>query len=307
MWNSFKRVIRSGFVNFWRNGFVSFSTVLVMTTTLMVIGGIMFMSTLLNSALEEVQSKVDINVYFVTTALEEDILSFKRSLEALPEILSVEYQNRDQVLEAFHDRFRDDQTTLQALELLGENPLRAVFNIRAQETSQYEQIATFLDENAPRDESGISIIDDSNYFDNQIVITRLTRIIDTVKTFSVAVALVFVAMSVLITFNTIRLVIYISREEIAVMRLVGASTMYVRGPFVVGGMMYGFAAGILTLLVFYPITFWLGPRSEHFFSGLNLFTYYMSHIGILFLVIVCGGVLLGAISSYLAVRRYLKV
>jgi cell division transport system permease protein len=98
-----------------------------------------------------------------------------------------------------------------------------------------------------------------------------------------------------------------SREEISVMRLVGASRGYIRGPFFVAGAIYGFVSGILTLILFYPITLWLGKTTADFFVGLNIFHYYTSNFGEIFLIIVGSGIIIGSLSSYLAVRKYLTI
>jgi cell division transport system permease protein len=116
-----------------------------------------------------------------------------------------------------------------------------------------------------------------------------------------------IIISILITFNTLRLVIYMSRDEINVMRLVGASTSYIRGPFFVAGAIYGFISAIITLILFYPVTLWLGNTTANFFVGLNVFDYYVSNFGEIFLIIVVSGVVIGSISSFLAARKYLKV
>jgi cell division transport system permease protein len=118
--------------------------------------------------------------------------------------------------------------------------------------------------------------------------------------------IILIIMALLITFNTIRLAIYITREEISVMKLVGASSMYIRGPFVVAGMLYGLIAGIITLILFYPITAWLGKETMNFFIGVNVFDFYIAHFGEIFLIIMAAGIIMGAISSFLAVRRYLN-
>jgi len=86
---------------------------------------------------------------------------------------------------------------------------------------------------------------------------------------------------------------------------VGASSTYIRGPFIVGGMLYGLIAGIITLVLFYPVTAWLGKETANFFIGINIFDYYISNFGQIFLIIIVSGVVIGAISSFLAVRRYL--
>jgi cell division transport system permease protein len=104
----------------------------------------------------------------------------------------------------------------------------------------------------------------------------------------------------------VRLAIYSSRDEIAVMRLVGASNAYVRGPFLVAGVIAGLISSILTLLIFAPITWYLGSSYTSWLAGFNVFSYYTSHFLLLFVVLVGSGILLGGFASYLAVRRYLK-
>jgi cell division transport system permease protein len=90
------------------------------------------------------------------------------------------------------------------------------------------------------------------------------------------------------------------------MQLVGASNAYIRGPFVVEGILYGIVSAIITLILFYPLTYWLGPITQNFFGSMNLFTYYISNFGQISLLIVGAGIALGAVSSYLAVKKYLK-
>lgn len=302
-----KRILKSGFVSFWRNSFVSLASIFVMVVTLFVIGSLLFLSAVLDSALAQIKDKVDVNVYFVTDAEEGAILSLKKAVEALPEVRAVEYVSRDTALAEFRARHEDDQLTLQALDELGENPLGASLAIKAKEPSQYEGIANFLTEQGTIASGGSSIIDKVNYFQNKVVIDRLTKIIDAANRVGVAITVVFVLASIMITFNTIRLAIYTSREEIGVMRLVGASNMYTRGPFVVEGMMYGAFSAVIVLVLFWPITYWLGPATEEFFGNINLFTYYIQNFAYIFFVILGSGIVLGALSSWLAVRKYLRV
>ena len=150
------------------------------------------------------------------------------------------------------------------------------------------------------------LIDRINFNQNKEAIDKLTKIIETVSRVSYITMLVLVAASVLIAFNTIRLAIYTAREEIGVMRLVGASNMFIRGPFILQGVMYGVVSGVLTLLILYPTVLWLGPGTEVFFS-VNIFTYFVSNFGYLFSVLVGSGVVLGMVSSTLAIARYLRV
>src|SRR3989344_5188878 len=154
-----KRIIKSGFYNFWRNGTVSLASVLVMTITLLAIGSITLGGAVLDTALSGLKDKIDINVTFVTTAKTEDILNIKQSLESLPEVLLVSYTSREEALEDFKKRHEHDQTILSALNELGENPLGAVLNIKARDPSQYQSVAEFLESSDTLSSAGVSIID----------------------------------------------------------------------------------------------------------------------------------------------------
>jgi len=136
-WTKIKRVVRWSFASFWRNGFVSLAAVAVMTITLFVIGSLVFTGALLRTSIDALKDKVDVNVYFVTSAPEDEILSLKKSLEALPEVAKVEYVSREQALADFKMRHQNDQLTLQSLDELGDNPLGAAFNIKAKDAANY--------------------------------------------------------------------------------------------------------------------------------------------------------------------------
>lgn len=302
-----KRVIKGGFFNFWRSGYVSVASVLVMIITLSVIGSVIFVGAVLNITMQELRNKVDINVYFVTAAPEANILSLQKKIEALPEVNSVEYVSREQALQNFRLKHENDQVTIQALDELGDNPLGAVLNIKAKEPSQYEGIANFLNEENILSSDGTKIIDKINYFENRTAIDKLSRIINSVERLGLALSLALVIVSIVITLNTIRLAIFISREEISVMQLVGASRNYIRGPFVVTGIIVGLISGLITMIIFLPISYWLGSLTQNFFIGFNIFDYYIGNFFQILFIVVGSGVGIGALSSFLAVRRYLKL
>lgn len=278
-----------------------------MTVTLFVIGTTLFLGALLQSSLDQLRDKVDINIYFTTDAPEEQILALQESLNNLPEVAATEYTSREQALANFRDRHADDELTIQALDELGENPLGASVGVRANETDQYESIANFLADQTALTQGEDAIIENVNFEQNKVAIERLSQIIEGAQTIGVAAIAFLIIVSIVITFNTIRLAIYTAREEITVMRLVGANNRYIRGPFIVEGIMYGAASGLLALGLFYPVTLWLGNATERFFGGINLFQYYVNNFAEIFLLVVGAGILLGVVSSYLAVRRYLRV
>jgi cell division transport system permease protein len=304
-WVNIKRVVRAGFVNLMRNSFVSLASMFVMTMTLLIIGSLMFVNALVSDFVSYVQAKVDVNVYFVTGADESAVLDLKTALQGLPEVASVSYTSESDALAAFRTKNQDDQLTLQALDELGTNPFGAELSIKAKDPSQYEAISQFLD-NRTNDANGNPLIDSVNYLQNKTVIDQLQNITSYVERFGWGTIFIFALASVLITFNTIRLAIYTAREEISVMRLVGASNMYIRGPFVVEGTLYGVLSALIALLAFFPLS-WLLKGPTETLLGADVLSYYLSHFWLFLLVLLFSGALLGAVSSFLAVRKYLSV
>ncbi len=305
-WTNFKRIVHSGFTNFWRNGIVSLSAVLIMFITLFIISITLFSSALLQHTLNSLQDKVDVNINMLIIANEQDILNLKTSLEKLPEVEKIEYVSRDQALESYRERHKDDERILSALDELDENPLGAALNIRAKDPRYYESIQSFLNKNQPAGGNN-TIVENVNFAQKKQAIDRLTAIIDAGKQFGVVITIIFVLLSILITLNTIRLAIFISKDEIHLMNMVGANHGYISGPFVVTGALYGIVSAIFVLISLYPITYFIGPRIAPVFFDMNLFSYYVSNFGQMFLIIFFSGILIGAISSFLAINRYLKV
>lgn len=307
MWMTIKRVFAGGAKNFVRSGAVSFATVLVMTVTLAIVGSLIFLSAILGNTLEALEDKVDVNVYFVTNAQERDIIAIQEKLETIPEVSMVTYSSREDRLAEFRSRHENDQLTLQALDELGDNPLGASLSVKAKDPSQYEGIVNFLQDDPSLSPDGGPIIDSINYFQNKTVIDRLTSAINATERAGLVIVIIFALASTVIALATIRLAIYTSRDEIAVMRLVGASNAYIRGPFIVAGVISGLIASLIALAIFYPATWYAGNSLQNWLGGFNLFSYYLSNFGMIFGILVGSGVLLGALASWLAVRRYLRI
>ncbi len=305
IWINTKRILKTGFSNFWRSGVVSLSAVLIMSITLMIISSVIFTSALLNNTLNGLRESVDVNVTVLPEVFEDDILDLKADLESLPEVETVEYISREQVLANYQARHANDQKILAALNELDDNPFGATLNVRAVSPDHYEAIDLFLSQNYPTGRVG-SIIDDVNFAQKRAAIDRLNNIINAGEKFGIIITFIFILLSILITLNTIRLAMYISKDEIKIMNLVGAESGYISGPFIVTGAMYGVVSSLLVMILLYPVTFWIGPMIQEVFFDLNIFNYYVSNFGQMFLIIFTSGILIGAISSSLAINRYLK-
>jgi cell division transport system permease protein len=300
---TFKRIIKGGFLNFKRGGIISWAAVLVVTITLSVITMIIFLQAVLHFSLTQIKDKVDVTIYFTTSAPEDKILALENSIERLPEVADVSYTSADEVLSNFRSRHQNDYSTIASLDEIGVNPFGATLNIKTKEISQYDSIANFLKSDTALSLDSADIIDHTSY--NQLVVGRLNSIISGVQKLGFLLTFYLIISSIIVAFSTIRLTIFISKEEIGVMRLVGASKMHVRGPFMVEGFIYGVVATIATMFIFWPISFWLGKNMTDFL-GIDMYGYYLSNFFQIFAIILLSGILLGAISSFLAIRRYLN-
>ena len=296
------RIIRAGLLSFWRNRWVSTATIGVMIITLALVTGLVILSALTNAVLADLQQKVDITVYFTLETPEEEILNVKEELERFPEVRSVEYVSRDEALARFREQQRENPLIISSLEELSDNPLEASLNVQARDISEYATIAAFLEGNRFD-----PIIDSVNFRENQKVIDRLSSIISFVRKAGLILSAALVVVAVLVTFNTIRLTIYSLREEIGVMRLVGASNWYIRGPFVFEGILYGLIASGVTFLLYIPIVWIVSPKLVGFLPGVTLAGYFWESWWQLLLLQTALGVVLGVFSSFIAMRRYLKI
>jgi cell division transport system permease protein len=289
----------------------------MITLSLGAIGAIIFTSAFGRALIADVQDKVDINVYFSLSTTESDILNLKKEVDSLSEVKETTYVSRDKALEAFKTKWADNTLIMQGLEEIGDNPFPASLNIKAKDPGQYGSISTFLQNKNPLDSSKVPIISKINYQENKLIIDRLGRIIPAVEKSGSVVAIVLILIAIISVWNTIRLIIFTAKDEISVMKLVGASNIYVRGPLVVSGIMYGIIAAIITLILMAGIAYWsdmailrfAGVQVASDFSLIvNVFsTYFAQNFVQILLIIIGAGVILGGGASYIAARRYLKV
>ena len=200
MRRNFKNIIKNGWVNFKRNSYISLAVTGVMALVLMLLLGLISFQFLTSRLVSSIEGKVDISAYFKTDTSEDNILSVKQDLEKLPEVKSVAYVSRDQAKAEFQARHADSQLIQDSLEQLDDNPFGAVLNIRAQDPTTYEGIATFLENSKYR-----STMDKINYNENRAVIDKINGFSRALRTWGLVITLVIALIAVLITFNTIRL------------------------------------------------------------------------------------------------------
>lgn len=306
---TFRRILKWGFINFFRNGVVSLATVLVMSLSIFMIGSVIVGSSFLSAVISSLEEKVDISAYFKTAASEPKILSLKSDLEKLPDVGAVKYISAEEALEAFRARHIGDEVVLQSLEVVEANPFSASLEIKAKDPSKYETISKFLesgkyDDILDVDASGQKKI---TYRQNQFIIDRLSSLLSTSRKIGFSISLVLALIALMVAYSTVRLAIYNSKDEISVMQLVGASHAFIRGPFLVEGVMHGVIASVFTLAALYPAFWIIGRKTSTLFGGFNIFEYFTGNIFQIFFILLVVGILLGTLSAYIAIRRYLKV
>jgi cell division transport system permease protein len=304
-WVNVKRIVKAGISNFWRNSMVSLSSVLVMVITLSILSFVLFANAIVEHTLVSLKDSVAISINLNDSATQERIDELKTDLENLPEVENVFYVSKEEALDRFLQRNLDEPILRAVVNELPDNPIRSYLDIKAVDIDKYASIQNFLNEKYPSNRVD-SIVEEINYTDKKLVIERLLLINQSIEYLGILIMGIFILLSILITLNTIRLTIFISKEEIKIMNLVGASRFYITGPFMVVGAMYGLISGILVLILLYPIAYAVGPRIKDAFFDFNLFSYYISNFGTFFMIILLSGTLIGIISSSIATKKYLK-
>src|SRR3989344_4591329 len=208
------RVLKFGSQNFLRNSLVSAVTILTLSMVLLVFIGLLMFMGVGRDLIAIFQDKIDIAVYFKEATTEDEVLTIKGALEDLNDIKKVDYISRDKALEIFSEKHSSDQTILQALDELDENPLLASLNIKAEQPDKYQVIAEYLTGNILQDK-----IEKVTYAQNSLVIDKMIKIINTSQVFGLAVVIFLGLVAALVLINTIRLVIYSNRNEIEIARL----------------------------------------------------------------------------------------
>lgn len=274
-----------------------------MSITLVIFAALFLIFGITQYSLKTIKNTVDISVYFKSGLGEEKINTIKKELETNTKIQTVRYTSAAEAFQQFKDKHNNDPLIQQSLNELTENPLPATLNVKAYNLEDYPDIANQLSDTKYKD-----FIDKINYEDNRVVIERLGRILKFVITFGLGLIAVFSLIAILVIFNTITLTIYNRKEEVEIMRLVGATNWYIRGPFLVESFLYGIFATIITGALLSPvfskflpkIAFYVNPQISVF--NQNIFNFWF-----LMLILLGLGLVLSVISTLLAIRRYLRI
>jgi cell division transport system permease protein len=303
MFTNLKRIFRFGWQSFSRNKGLSSQVIFIMTVAVFTITSLLIFKELSSFLIAQAQKKVDISVYFKKEVEEPQILQVKEELYKFSDqIESVDYISKTKAQEIFVQKHKGDPLYLQALEEIGENPFLASLNIKARSPDFYAQISNFLTQGVFK-----NLIEKVSYYESEKIINRLFALTNNIKTAGILLSLILGILVVLITFNTVKLTIFAFRDEISTMRLVGASNWFIRGPFLVQGLLYGIFAVLIADLIIFAILEFVNPKLENWLLDFNLLNYFKENFLLLLSIQIVFAFALGIFSSLIAVRKYLKV
>jgi len=297
---SFLRAVKFSFQDVFRNVWLSLVTVIILALALFSVNMLLVVKAVGETAVEAVKEKIDINLYIRNDAEEEQILALKAKISNLSEVKEVSYISKADALNNFKSNFQDNPEILQALREVGTNPLTPSLVIKPKNLDDFDNLVNKL--NSFDDE----IIESRNFTNYKIMLEKINNITNRVSEAGVALSLVFIFITILVIFNSVRVAIYTHRAEIKIMSLVGASSWFIQAPFLISSVIYT-AIGIgFIMLIFYPFLSLLQPYLEAFFVGynVNLVSYFYDNIFTIFGTQFICAALINIFASYIAVKKY---
>lgn len=302
MLTNLKRIFKFAWQGFWRNKGLGFGVIFIMAIAVFLVTSLFIFTKLSTSLLSQFQEKVDVSVYFKKEVSEEEILVLRDSLLEMPlNIQKIDYISKEKALEIFRARHQKDPFYLEALETVGANPFLASLGIRAPGAEDYAKIAEFLE-----GDDFNEIIAKISYHQDKRVIERLFSFMADIKTLGIVLAALLLILVVLLIFSTLKLTISTLKDEIVTMRLVGASNFFIQGPFVLQGFLYGIFAVLIVDAIFWLGLPLLNPKVQAWFLDVDLLALFQNNFPVILALQIGLVIILGAIASFSAIRKYLK-
>ncbi|MEY4745167.1 MAG: hypothetical protein RL272_1112 [Candidatus Parcubacteria bacterium] len=301
---AFYRVVKFAFQNFFRNAWLSIATVSILVLTLVSVNMFLVLNVLGKVALTTVRSKIDVSVHFRPDVEDSRVQTAKIFLLSLPEVKDVKYVSPAEALRKFNESYKDDAGVIQSLGEVGQNPFGATLVVQARNLDDYPKIMGALS-----DPLYASIIEAKDYDDRQTMIQRVEAVSKKLELFGIAVSGIFGLITLLIVWNTIRVSIFTRKEEIGIMRLVGASDGFIRAPFYVEALLWSMLSLALCAAMVWPAMRFAQPFLQSFFGtgAVDIVGFYTANLP---LIVGCqlGAVaLMGLATTKMATAKYLKV
>ncbi len=305
---SVERVIKAGFINFFRNAWLAVAAIAVMVITLSIVLFSVIANATFANTIDQITERIDVSVYLKDEVANDESKRevLINQIEALENVQSVNFVSKEQALERYKEQNKDNLDLLLAISQT-DNPLPASLQIKPHNPDNIEPIRQFLEQSDIREMQS----EQTSYSgDRKEAIDKIGKATTFIRRAGIAGVIIFALISVLIIFNTIRMAIFNRRDELTIMRLLGASTWYIRGPFVVETVFYGIVAALASVMLC-SIVFTVQSQAFNA-STLGLLDiqyasdYFAKHFWFILAIQLTLGILIGAASSMIATRRYLK-
>jgi cell division transport system permease protein len=296
-----KRVFRLGFTNFWRNRWLSAAGTFVMTLTLFIISIFAILSLVVITTTNAVKEKVDMIVYFDDAASDAQIQRLQGDVLTLPQVKTVRYVSKEEALQEFLSRSTSER--IRSLVSSENNPLPRSLQVKTTDPEDLDLVANFIQQSPEN-----PVIRRISYLENRDVIQKLLSITKFVNRMGIILSAIFIAISFLVIANTIRLAIFARREELEVMRLVGASDAFVKLPFYVEAILYGMIAAVFTMLLIELGLGAISPMVARYLGdvSLNLSSFFHQYFFPVFALQIAVGALIAIISTAFTARRFIR-
>lgn len=303
MFLSAARVIKFSFQDIFRNIWLSLVTIIILILALFTVNMLLVVKVIGDTAVDAIKEKIDVNLFLKSTTKEEEILALKANLEKLSEVKEIEYVSKEQALERFKEKHSNNTEILNSLRELGTNPLTPTLIIKPSSLDAFDNLINQL--NAIDSE----IIESRNFADYKLILDKINGITKKVGDAALFLSTLFVFITLLVVYNSVRVTIYTHKREIAIMRLVGASRWFIQMPYLLSGVIYAAFGVAAVALIFYPFLSLLQPYLEAFFVGynVNLPAYFYGNVLLIFGTQFLGASLVNMIATLFAVRKYSKV
>jgi cell division transport system permease protein len=299
------RSITYGFQNFGRNLFLSIATTSIMVLTLFGLGFFMVINQIYGDALRGIQDRVDISVYLKDGLEETQVNNFIEYVKGIEGVKETNLITKEMALDKFKETYKDHPSILQSLQVLDTNPLPVTLTVKAESSEFYKQINDNLLASQYKD----TVIQETDFqkSTSKDIIDKLNNIIRVTRNVGIGVIIVLATIAILITYNTVRLTLYSYRQEIEIMRLVGASDSQIKGPFFVEGILFGVFGTFISFLILFVVVLLIPSGTLLNPTSLPLSEYVLTNAFFIIGVQLVAGIALGVGSSLIAINRYLKV
>lgn len=309
-WITWMRMVRYGVNNFTRNIWLTTAATAVMTITLLIVFTTYVSRTVLADTVSDIRRKVDIPMNLKSSVSEQEALALKAKFESHPDVMQVTYVSAEQSKQNLLNSGKLSAKDLAVIAELPDQPYYPILKIVVKDPSNTSNLQDFVqnDQQVQNDLTSNPALRPTFSGERSKSIQTISGWASTAEKVGLIAGAIFIAISMLIIFNTIRMAIFSRKDEIEMMKLIGADKGFIRGPFVVEAVMYGFfaalfatAMGVFGFMQVEPKMAAYGVSTETLHQNLVLF----SPIVLVIMIII--GSLIGIISSRLAVRRYLRL